>query len=379
MSAIVTKKVLFIINDLRMGGAQRVLSIVMRELVRSGYTVSLVTNHSDATDFYITGDNVTRFSTGISTPSRNIAQAVNSNLKRIKTIRSVITEESPDAVFSFMTETNILTILASLFTGKRVIVSERSDPEKDKKSFIWQLLRKITYSKASIVTTNSKAALEYMKRFVRKEKLVYLPNPIDGCIELRTTHEDAESESILLVVARLHHAKGIDILIDAISLLKSRNRSYEVWIAGDGPEMESLMLQTKELDVEDSFRWLGRIDDLIPLYKSASLFILPSRREGMPNALLEAMSCGLPAIISNASPGPLEYVVNGESGLVFESGSRNALADAIDELMCNEDKRQRMGQKSTEIVKPYHITNILPQWEKVLFPRESMSSRSVVN
>lgn len=361
-----------------MGGAQRVLSIVMRELVCSGYEVALITNHTEASDFYSIDSNIDRFSTELFTPSRNIMQAILSNLKRIRIIRQIVSRESPDVIFSFMTETNIITILATLLTDKRVIVSERSDPDKDKKSAVWEALRKITYRNAALVTSNSKAALDYLEKIVKKDKLVYLPNPVDGCSGCGDTAEDSESRKIILVVARLHQAKGIDVLIEAMSILKSNKNDYQVWVAGDGPEKEKLKNQAKSLDVEENIRWLGEVSELISVYKAASLFVLPSRREGMPNALLEAMSCGLPVIVSNASPGPLEYVVNGESGLIFESDSSSGLAAVIDELLGDDGKRHSMGIHSIEKVKQFLSPNIMPEWEKVIFQDHSTGNTSVV-
>jgi glycosyltransferase involved in cell wall biosynthesis len=360
-----------------MGGAQRVLSIVMRELVCSGYDVTVITNHTSSSDFYSISSNINRFSTELFTPSGSIVQAIANNLKRIRKIRQLILKESPDTVFSFMTETNVITILATLLTGKRVIISERSDPEKDKKSAIWNVLRKITYRKATLVTSNSKSALDYLAKMVAEGKLVYLPNPVEGCDGVSIPDEDDEQRKIILVVARLHPAKGIDILIEAMSKLKSNNHEYQVWVAGDGPEKEKLINQAKDLAVDQNIQWLGEVNDLIPLYKKASLFVLPSRREGMPNALLEAMSCGLPVIISNASPGPLEYVVNNESGLIFESGSSSKLADAIDKLLSDDKKRHSIGSKSIDKVKPFLIPNILPEWENVIFHNHKTGTVSV--
>ena len=180
------------------------------------------------------------------------------------------------------------------------------------------------------------------------------------------------------MVSRLHQAKGIDILIDALSILKSKNKEYQVWIAGDGPEKGNLQSQARDLAVAQNIRWLGGMNELISLYQKASLFVLPSRREGMPNALLEAMSCGLPVIISNASPGPLEFVENGESGLIFESESSSSLAEAIDELMGDDAKRYRMGKNSLDKVKPFLCSNIIPEWEKVIFQNHSAGRASVV-
>ena len=205
---------------------------------------------------------------------------------------------------------------------------------------------------------------------MKNDKLVYLPNPIEGCIGEGTVSNDAQSNDIILAVGRLHRAKGFDVLIDAMAVLKSRYKDYQVWIAGDGPEKDNLQSQAKELAVDQNIRWLGETNELISVYKAASLFIMPSRREGMPNALLEAMSCGLPVIVSNASRGPLEYVVNDETGLIFESGSSNGLADAIETLMSDKDKRQHMGKESLEKVKPFLCSNVIPQWENIIFQHE---------
>lgn len=374
----VKQKVLFIINDLRMGGAQRVLSIVMRELVRCGYDVALITNHSASSDFYKIEQNIGRYTTALFNPSANVAEAVMNNLRRVSRIRKIISKESPDVVFSFMTETNILAILATLLSDTRVIVSERSDPEKEKKSFIWELLRKITYRNADLVTSNSKASLGYLASMVKREKLVFLPNPVEGCSEASIPGEDRESAKILLVVSRLHPAKGIDILIEALAVLKSKGKEYQLWIAGDGPEKENLHAQAKDVGVAADIRWLGGVSELVPLYKKASLFILPSRMEGMPNALLEAMSCGLPVVTSNASPGPLEYVVHGETGLVFESESSSSLAAVIDEIMGDDAERYRMATNSIDKVKPFLCSNVIPEWEKIIFQRHSAGSDAIV-
>jgi glycosyltransferase involved in cell wall biosynthesis len=123
--------------------------------------------------------------------------------------------------------------------------------------------------------------------------------------------------------------------------------------------------------VAANFTWLGQCNDLKPLYRSAALFVLPSRREGVPNALLEAMSCGLPAIVSDASPGPLEYVIAGETGEIFQSESVDSLADKIEALMSAPTTRARLSQQAVDRVRPLFTSNVMPLWEKVLFHDDS--------
>jgi len=350
------------------------MSIIMKELLKSGYQVALVTNSSPATDFFPPEAGVSRYTSGLSNPSLNLMQAVSNNFGRISKIRKVIKKEAPDVVFSFMTETNILTILATMFSGRRVIISERSDPVKDRKSPVWEFLRKLTYRRASLITSNNQGALDYLSKLVNKEKLVFLPNPIEGCDKCDGSGEINEGRKIILVTARLDVVKGVDILVDALSILTQRLKKYQLWVAGDGPEMANLQHQAEASSIENNIQWLGKRNNLSEFYKKASVFVLPSRREGMPNAMLEAMSCGLPVIVSNASPGPLQYVEEGKTGLIFESGSPDSLADAIDRLLSDDAMRASMGKKAIEKVRPLSAANVLPVWEKVIFKGTSNNS-----
>lgn len=349
---------------MRMGGAQRVLSLMMKALSDRGYVVSVITNLPSSVDFFSVDDNIKRYVTGHYSTSKNIMQAIVNNFRRIREIHRYIKKESPNTVFSFMTETNIATILATRLTDVKVVISERSDPVKDKKSAMWNMLRKITYRKADVISSNSKSALEYLGKIVEQHKLMFLPNPIMACIKEST--DTSSEKKIILLAGRLKYVKGFDILIEALTKVKTDKSEYQVWIAGNGSEQKNLMNQAVELHVDSNIRWLGQVEDLHSLYNSASIFILPSRREGMPNALIEAMSCGVAVIISDSSPGPLEFVRDGETGLVFDANSSTGLASAIDLLLSDGAKRRFLGDNSIEAMVPFHIDNVLPLWEAAI-------------
>ncbi|HBN27206.1 MAG TPA: glycosyltransferase family 4 protein, partial [Desulfobacteraceae bacterium] len=99
--------------------------------------------------------------------------------------------------------------------------------------------------------------------------------------------------------------------------------------------------------------------------KRASIFVLVSRYEGIPNALLEAMSCGLPVIVSNASPGPLEYVKHETTGLVVPVNNATVLEDSINRLIDDSQLRNRIGKAARARVAECNLPIIVKVWEKM--------------
>ena len=126
-----------------------------------------------------------------------------------------------------------------------------------------------------------------------------------------------------------------------------------VWplvIAGDGPERAALERLVATLLPEGQVQFLGFQTNPLALYQHGAVFVLPSRFEGMPNALLEAMGSGLAVIVSNASPGPLEVVQHGESGWVVPTEQVDSLADAMQRLAEDPALRFRLGSSAAELM-----------------------------
>ena len=148
--------------------------------------------------------------------------------------------------------------------------------------------------------------------------------------------------SRLLSVGRLVYQKGLDLTARALAALKDLN--WQWVIAGDGSyrqEMESLC---KEMGISDKVTFTGwqTRDQLKELYFHANLFVFPSRHEGMPNAVLEAMASGLPVVASRIA-GNEELVVDGETGHLVASESIPELTSALRRLIPDDDQRRRMG------------------------------------
>ena len=137
-------------------------------------------------------------------------------------------------------------------------------------------------------------------------------------------------------------------------------------MVGEGPLRHELEEQCQALGIADRVRFHGHAQDPFPFYYRAEFFVLPSRFEGMPNTMLEAMACGLPPIASDASPGPLQYVENGVTGMVVPVEDVDALAAAIREMAGNGEMRARMGAAARGKVGELRLPSVLAIWNDVL-------------
>jgi glycosyltransferase involved in cell wall biosynthesis len=143
---------------------------------------------------------------------------------------------------------------------------------------------------------------------------------------------------------------------------------WRLAIVGDGPLEDELKALATTLGVEDSVDWLGHVADPFPLLRGADFFVMTSRFEGTPNALLEAMACGLPAVVSNASPGPSELVGSDESaaGLTVPVEDAAATAEAIIRLARDQTLRRRLGLAARLRVRTHDADHAIEVWLQVL-------------
>lgn len=284
--------------------------------------------------------------------------------RRIKRLRSLFEETNHDVVLSFLGATNLQTIIAGFGNEAKLVISERNDPAIQKLAFPWEQLRKRLYTKADVVTANSRGAIETMKSFVSSEKLVYVPNPV---IIPTCSAETNERRKIILYVGRLVKQKGADVLIEAFARISHQISDWGLEIVGDGPMMCELEGLVDRWGIQSKVTFHGHKTNVHDFYRQASIFALPSRYEGTPNALIEAMCWGLPVVTSDASPGPLELVRQEYNGLIFPSENTNAMADALLELATNKRKRKQMSLNSRKESRRFELESAIREWEMVLF------------
>lgn len=356
--------VAILIADIGAGGAQRVVSLVANAWARAGTRVSIITLSPAASDFYTLDAHIQRLS--LSEPirdSRTPLRAIMGNMRRIMKLRRLIRKTGAPTVLSFVAAMNILAVLATKGLGCTVIISERNDPALQSLGRVWDWLRQKLYRQATLVTVNTQGGLRSLESFVPRERLLYLPNPLQLPQSIPPTNLRLP---VILAVGRLVPQKGFDLLLQAFALAAPRMTSWSLTIAGEGPLADDLHQRARALGVADRVNFLGRVSNLDQYYRTAAIFVLPSRFEGTPNALLEAMAYGLGCVVSDASPGPLAIMVPGENGLIMKSGDVHGLAHSLERLANDPDLRARFGRDARLSVEPFALDQVMQEWTALL-------------
>src|SRR5262249_34596543 len=162
-----------------------------------------------------------------------------------------------------------------------------------------------------------------------------------------------EDQPVVSTVANIRQIKGIDILVQAAALVVRKRPNAIFAIIGDAiqePEYwEAVQAAIKRMHLERNFRCLGARSDVYALLKKSDIFCLPSRSEGMSNALLEAMACRLPCVATSVGGNP-EVVIDGLSGFLAPREDSTALAIHINSLLNDHARARQMGQEGRRVV-----------------------------
>lgn len=162
----------------------------------------------------------------------------------------------------------------------------------------------------------------------------------------------------LITVGRLEEQKGIDILLRAASVVLTNSPSTHFLIVGDGPDRQDLQSLAKRLGIANSVHFVGARDDVPGLLAASTVFVLPSRWEGMPNALLEAMSAGLP-VIATAAEGSRDLVHTGRTGMLVTPGLWDELAKVIQQTLGQMPAAKKMAISAQSLVNECYTTEIV--------------------
>ena len=202
-----------------------------------------------------------------------------------------------------------------------------------------------------------------MQRWVPADRIRVIPAAIAPPDILSTEHAPAaRSDKLILAVGRLSREKGFDLLVEAWRKIHLQLPGWELHIAGSGSEHAALIEQARDLP---SVKLLGWIPNAWPLYQQATMFVLPSRYEGFPVALVEALSQGCPSIATRCTDATQRSPLSPALQLV-DTESADQLASAIRNLAQQTNLRNRLSISSIQASSEFHWDKIGPLWDRLL-------------
>jgi glycosyltransferase involved in cell wall biosynthesis len=348
-------RIAFMIDHLRVGGAQRHLLEVVGGLDRTRYSVEMWTATTEPGDlapaFERAGAPVYSFGIDATMLSPKTLVAAGRAARELRA-RGV------QILHGYLFEGNILAALVGTIGRFPVtLVSKRSlDRYRrlDRRLAAW-----LSNKLASRVLVNATAVGDLVAEheWCPRERITLIPNGVGlppvvrGDRSARAARSGPPSDSPLVgMVGRLSWKKGYEFALAAAAMVRAEVPGVRFEIVGDGPLRGDLERATVRAGLESAVRFLGQRSDVPALMSRFDCYVLSSIIEGMPNALLEAMALGRPVVTTSAG-GSAEVVVDGDSGIVVPPRDAGALADGILRVLRDAELAARLGQAAEERVR----------------------------
>lgn len=366
-------RIAIVIHALTGGGSEHAAALMASHWAAAGRPVTLITLAGIETDTIALHPAVRRIGLNAMAPSKNPVQAALANRARVRKLRAALHQVSPRHVIALTDRTAILTLLACRGTPWRAIVSERTDPRYHRIGRLWNWLRRRTYPEARCIVAQTEGAASALRPIAGRAPVVVIPNGVPSPPAFDPGHPLLKSDQsplgrapCVIGLGRLSVEKGFDRLIDAFCRVAGEHPDWHLVIVGEGPERSRLERQIREAALSDRIHLPGWFENPWTALQSADLFVLPSRYEGFPNAMLEAMAAGLAVIAFDCPSGPSEILQPDINGLLIPNNDPEALKTALGRLMSDSARREALGQEARRVLDRFSLPRHFERWNELL-------------
>ena len=345
------KNIAFLVGNLAFGGGERMLWMLMRELTRRGYDISIYSYNED-------WQTQTEFN---DVHILKVLPTAKNKLISYFELKKTLAEYRPDCIISFSLSLIETAVWAARANGIPIICSERCDPAEvpdPGKRDIHRLLRRLSFRYASGVVFQTEDVQKYFSKAIQKHSVV-IPNPvIDNDLPC---YGESDIEKKIVSSGRLSPEKNFEMLIRAFAALG--NNEYTLTIYGDGPLRTNLEKLIDDLGISSRVFLPGRVERVVDYIAKGDIFVMPSNHEGMPNSLIEGMAMGLAPVSTDfASGGARALIKNGVNGFLVPVGDTDALTNVLKDLIDNPNKKKNIKAEAIKIRETHSKDLILAKW-----------------
>lgn len=352
------KKIVLFCSSLARGGTERVVVNLAEFMKNRGISVTIVTQYRVSNE-YALPDGVSRVFSEI-TADEVSGNRIRNFFARCKKLRGIWKEQKPDCILSFIGKNNIMAVLTALFTKIPVVVSVRSEPKYENYTHIMRFLAKTLFLGAAGIVVQTKEAKKFFPIYLRNRTVV-LKNPLNPAFS--RPRFMGERDGNIVAVGRVDSNKNHEMIIRAFSRLAKEFPQSVLTIYGEGECRKKLLELASMLGISDRVSLPGAVPDIPEKIYKSSVFVLSSNIEGMPNALLEAMCLGIPAISTDCPcGGPGELIEDGVNGFLIPVGDERMLEDRIRTLLKDKEMAEHMGEQAALLLKKYEPDRVNEEW-----------------
>jgi len=344
------------------GGAERMVCQLAAAMVQRGFQVHLITwDTSDASAFYPIGPDVSWTKLGF-------APGAADKLRRVRVLYQTLRKHRIKVLVGFVMSGDRTVLAAAKLAGVRLVAAERNAPQmygfRQGRWKRWLTFRLLGMADRITIQMAGFAA-GYPARL--QARLVTIPNPVPAApLTAAPDVSDSMGGWTLLAVSRLDaDQKRIDCLVSAFAQVAPQFPQWQLRIVGDGTERDALLGQIAALGLSARVRIEASTHAIFEVYAASHLFVIPSRWEGFPNALAEAMACGLPAVGYERAAGVAELI--GKTGWLARGlDDPEALAEALQHGMTDSAERARRGRAAAEAMAQFVPSQQFDRWRDLL-------------
>ncbi len=344
------------------GGAHKITAMLANFLAENGYDVSIAVSQKSRIDFEI-NKNIKLFYLDELFKRPKFRPFY--FLKKLATFRKLCKSQKIDYVVGFISSVAIYSILACVFSKRKVLVSERTDPHFEPSKKVLRGLRNLVFCFADKIVFQTPGARDYYPKIVRKKSSI-IPNPISDSLP---EPYFGERQKKIVNFCRIAPQKNLKVLLEAFDIFSKTHQDFILEIYGDGKEgsdyVESVKNYAKSLSSCDKICFYPACSDVHEKIKDATAFASSSDYEGISNSMLEALAIGLPVIVTDCQNGGERMCIeNGKSGIIVQRQNPEELAEGLAKIADDKEFSELISKNAIEIREKFSKDKIFDLWAK---------------